>query len=79
MLIPDIPGCEIYKITKSDKNFAHIPVLFQTALSPGLVEVMKQNIQIEGEPLNIIYKPYKKEELVSAIDKLIVKEINSTI
>jgi nitrogen-specific signal transduction histidine kinase len=78
MLIPDMPGYEIYKITKNDKNFAHVPVLFQTALSPGLIEVMRQSIQVGTEPINIIYKPYKKEELINTIDKLIAGQIIPT-
>ena len=66
IMLPDISGYELLKMFVHDNSLRKVPFLFQSGLPH---EEAQQYASYDN--VNIILKPYKKEELLSSIHKLI--------
>ncbi len=62
--LPDMTGCEVHKQIRSDKNLAHIPIIFQSGLSSNHQEIQGF---LQEQATYIIRKPYKNQELLKTI------------
>lgn len=69
IMLPDINGYKIYNILKQDSKFHNIPFVFQSGL---LAQEEKLREKVNG-PLEVIYKPYKQEDLLQIISKVLGK------
>ncbi len=63
--LPDMYGYELYSLIQKNKNYAKIPVIFQTGLSKK--ESLSESI---ASDVNIIHKPYKAEDLLRVIESI---------
>ncbi|WP_341752804.1 response regulator [Candidatus Tisiphia endosymbiont of Dioctria rufipes] len=64
--LPDMTGYEVHKQIRSDKNLAHIPIIFQSGLFSNHKEIQGF---LQEQATYIIHKPYKNEELLETIRK----------
>ena len=68
LMMPDIGGWEVYQKMKADKKLRDIPVIIVTAKSQDIDKVLGLHIaKVDG----YVTKPFKANELVSAVDKIL--------
>lgn len=69
IMLPDIKGYDLYQKFKQIPEIKDIPIVFQSgmvALEGELKEVLKET------NVDIIYKPYNKEELINTVNRKIL-------
>lgn len=66
--MPDYNGFEIYDELKAKSKFKDVPFIFQSGYSNKENELLAH---IKGEKPQILYKPYKQQDLLAAIDNCI--------
>lgn len=68
IMLPDISGFEIYSKLKENPKFAEVPFIFQSGYTNREIETM--NLASIDNNLKVLYKPYKKDELIKAIESV---------
>ena len=68
IMLPDFNGYIIYNIFKKNEKTNKIPFIFQSGIISQELELRKNLID---EAVEIIYKPYKQQELLSTISKVL--------
>lgn len=68
-MLPDMTGYELYLQLQENEFTRDVPVIFQTGRSDIMSETEIKTLIEEGKA-GVICKPYKKEDLFSAIIKL---------
>ncbi|MFK7967592.1 MAG: response regulator [Rickettsiaceae bacterium] len=70
IMLPDSNGYSIYNMFSKDEKMNKIPFIFQSGLVSQELELRKNLID---KPVEIIYKPYKKSDLLAVISKVLGK------
>ena len=66
IMLPDMNGFEIYKRLKENPKFDNVPFIFQSGYTSQELEAM--NSASVDNAIKVLYKPYKKDELVKIIE-----------
>ena len=70
IMLPDINGYEVFDQIRANNKLSAVPFIFQSGLD-SQTEILKQNMQ---EKVQIIYKPYKQDDLLDAIAKALKED-----
>jgi CheY-like chemotaxis protein len=72
IMMPNVSGGEAVKVLKSDVTTKHIPVIFLTAAASSVPQGQEPGrVYVDGQFYSALGKPFKPEQLLSEIDKLI--------
>jgi CheY-like chemotaxis protein len=72
IMMPNVSGGEAVKVLKSDKTTRHIPVIFLTAAASSVPQGQEPGrVYVDGQFYPALGKPFKPEQLLLEIDKLI--------
>jgi CheY-like chemotaxis protein len=72
IMMPNVSGGEAVKALKSDVTTKHIPVIFLTAAAHSVAQGQEPGrVYVDGQFYAALGKPFKPEQLLSEIDKLI--------
>lgn len=72
IMMPNVSGGEAVKVLKSDMTTKHIPVIFLTAAASSVPEGQDPaRVYVDGHFYPALGKPFKPEQLLSEIHKLI--------
>ncbi len=66
IMLPDINGFEIYEKLKENPKFDKVPFVFQSGYTSQEIEAA--NSASVDNALKVLYKPYKKDDLVNLIE-----------
>ena len=72
IMMPNVSGGEAVKVLKSDITTKHIPVIFLTAAASSVPQGQEPGrVYVDGQFYPALGKPFKSEQLLLEIDKLI--------
>jgi CheY-like chemotaxis protein len=72
IMMPNVSGGEAVKILRSDMTTKHIPVIFLTAAASSVAQGKEPaRVYVDGQFYPALAKPFKPEQLLSEIAKLI--------
>lgn len=67
--LSDINGYDLFNLVRKDAKLKSIPFIFQSGLA-AQEESLRKNI---AEEIKILYKPYKQEDLLKAINEAVLE------
>lgn len=66
IMLPDISGIDIYNALRANKDLHDIPFIFQSGLGSQTNKLISQ---INDDKTYLLYKPYRQQELLEAINR----------
>jgi len=72
IMMPNVSGGEAVKVLKADITTKHIPVIFLTAAASSVPQGQEPGrVYVDGQFYPALGKPFKPDQLLAEIDKLI--------